>query len=277
MAAAEEEKMHIEDIKKDNELFNNYISFINSLFIFKKVSNTLTVYNEVIKKYNGLPNMDQIREYFEEKCINRQDKGTLGKMIEYILFNNLPNNSDNPDFNNLGDCKVTNFKLLKNNCLTAKERVTITNVGNANNYSSFTNIIDNEHLCNTKCSKKLNGILIVFKHNNIKWNNFEQCLQLKPLIIIPMKFNDLQNDLISDYQIIRNMIINNEKITQKGQNNLHIHKHGSKGSNTRALGLKNKYVTKIIANELAKINNVNIEEVLKTKGRSTFIDNKYLY
>ena len=62
---------------------------------------------------------------------------------------------------------------------------------------------------------------------------------------------------------------------QKGQNNLHDYKHGA-GSNARALGLKNKYVTKLLANELAKINNVNIEEVLKTKGRSTFIDNKYL-
>ena len=71
--------------------------------------------------------------------------------------------------------------------------------------------------------------------------------------MILIKYDELEelfkNQIINDYNDIRNKIIT-KTITQKGQKFLHIHKHGCKGDETRALGFKQKFITEIFSKKM---------------------------
>ena len=74
----------------------------------------------------------------------------------------------------------------------------------------------------------------------------------------------------ADYSNIRERI-ENQTVSQKGQKYLHIHPHGSKGSHTRALGFTNKFLTILVAHQLAKDTNIPLEDILIQNGNSMSI------
>ena len=86
------------------------------------------------------------------------------------------------------------------------------------------------------------------------------------------KFQDKWVDQIhADYSNIRQRIAN-LTVSQKGQKYLHIHPHGCKGSHTRALGFTNKFLTMLVAEQLAKNRNIPLENILVQKGNSISIN-----
>ena len=197
------------------------------------------------------------------------DKGSMGKLVEKYLFGIEPNNDPRPDLGDI-DIKCTKFKKLKNGHFNAKERLTITNCGNTNNYSSFKEIADNEKLSETKYFSKINkGLLFVFEN---KTNIL--------LSIVQYQLTDLPNlyleQINEDYTTIHNLV-KTQGVTQKGQKYLHIHPHGSgHGSGNRAFGFTNRFLTYIVAYYISLENNKPLEEVLLSKGNSYFINKNFL-
>jgi hypothetical protein len=63
---------------------------------------------------------------FNSRC--SRDKGSVGKMVEFYIFGQLPNSDPTPDPCLGADIKATHFKTTKGG-YNAKERVTITNCG----------------------------------------------------------------------------------------------------------------------------------------------------
>jgi len=221
----------------------------NDLYIFKEYIRRLNKYKNKIK-YSKLilkarvliPELNNFK--LSNVKTKQKDKGRKGKIIEYCLFGQKPNCISLPDYGNLGiEIKITNFKKLKNNGYNAKERVTISNIGSTNNYKTFNDIIKNEKLENTRVFNKIKKILLIgINHSNKTFMGM--CL---------IDYNELEdlfkNQIMNDYKDIRNKIIN-KTITQKGQKFLHIHKHGSKGHETRALGFKQKFITEIFSKKM---------------------------
>ena len=77
---------------------------------------------------------------------------------------------------------------------------------------------------------------------------------------------DIQNQLQYDFTDIQTKILN-QTVSQKGQQFLHIHPHGSKNSTTRAFGFTNKFLTTLIG--------YCSQIPITTQGRSSYIENKY--
>ena len=146
------EHFTLEDIYSDKSKLEDYINQIN---YFK--GNSLELLREYaatkIPELNELPKTE----------FKPRDKGGLGKYIELYLFGNTPNSISEPDLKKHGiDIKVTRFKILKKSGLyNAKERLTICNVGNTNDYSTFKDIVNNIDLKNTKAFKKMKDMILV--------------------------------------------------------------------------------------------------------------------
>ena len=229
------ETFTLSEIQNYQDKFYRYIEILNK---YKNIS-----LDEIILKARVLiPELNNFK--LEDIKTTQKDKGGKGKIIEYCLFGQKPNCISEPDYGNLGiEIKVTNFKKLKNNGLNAKERVTISNIGSTDNYDTFIDIINNRKIENTKVFKKIKKILL------IGFNNFDKTF----IGMIIINYNELdhkfKNQISDDYADIRNKIIT-KTITQKGQKILHIHKHGNKGHETRALGFKQKFITEIFSNKM---------------------------
>ena len=207
--------------------------------------NTLLEYINILNKMKG-KHIDEViskAQYIvpDLRLFNSEykikDKGSNGKKIEESLFGNKPNNISEPDLPFLGiDIKATKFKKLKNLGYNAKERLTLTNIGASNDINSFNNIINNT-LEECKAFKKFRKILLIVTD-----------LDNKLLGIVLFEYEKLSEEykkqIQDDYLDIQTKIKNNE-ISQKGQEFLHIHSHGSKKSFTKALGFKNRFITKI--------------------------------
>ena len=273
-----EYKFNISIVINNESIINDYIYEINSFIKNKTIYEVLI---HVRKICFGLPSEQELIEMLKSDK-NIKDKGLFGKIIEYGFFGQKPNNNSNCDIVKLNyDIKSCAFKELKNKGINAKERQTITNCGDTNNYDSFKNISDNILFSNTTYyTKSKKHILFVRKDDKIKEKTFEQILSQYLYHIIffdmeklPKKMLDVIND---DYNIIRQCIIE-KRVSQKGQKFLHIHPHGSgHGSGTRALGFTSKFITIVVALRIAEIYKKNIENVLIKSGRSLVINNKFL-
>lgn len=172
----------------------------------------------------------------------KTDKGALGKFVELCMFGNTPNNSSKPDLPNGYDVKVTKFKKLKNGNLNAKERLTITNVGNTNNYNTLNHLIECDELIHSKCFSKISKFVLLVFTNKKSINESEF------LGAILFDFDTLPSEykyqINMDFHNIREKI-KNKNVSQQGQTYLHIHPHGSKKTKTRALGFKQKFITEL--------------------------------
>jgi hypothetical protein len=194
------------------------------------------------------------------------DKGANGKYVEFSLFGILPNSDSNSDLLCGYDVKATHFKKISD-MYNAKERLTITNCGTKSDYTSFKNITDNEFVTDCKYYVKMQkGVVFVFLHES----QTEQVAPLerlrnKKLLTVFLynlaKLPEQEKAVFnSDYALIRKCIAD-QAVSQRNQQYLHIHKHGTKKNpNTCALGFTNRFLTKLAS--------VFAEKKLITKGRS---------
>jgi hypothetical protein len=274
----EKYKFNISDVVSDEKALTNYIKHLNE-FIKNKTLFELIEYARTI--CYGLPSEEQLKNHFNSDK-NKKDKGLVGKAIEYALFGQIPNNKSNPDIVKLGyDIKTCAFKTLKNNGKNAKERQTLTNCGNTNNYDSFKNICDNEKFSECQYYEKSKKfILFVRNDDKIMLKTFDQLLNQKMLVILCFDIEKLPSDMIEtiniDYESIRRCIIE-KKVSQKGQKYLHIHTHGmGHGSGNRALGFTSSFITQLVALTLSEIYNKNLDDILIKEGKGIAIKNEYL-
>jgi hypothetical protein len=172
-----------------------------------------------------------------------RDKGKWGKMVEFYLFGRLPNNDPLPDLGvAVGDIKATHFKQTRDGW-NAKERLTVTNCGSTANYDSFQNLLVD--MKDSSLYPKLRrGMLVALKHGTHPdvWDECVLGIVHYDLEALP---EDMQSVLRDDYAKIQHRI-RTQTVSQSGQQFLHIHPHGSKGSSTRALGFTNKFVTQLL-------------------------------
>ena len=186
------------------------------------------------------------------------DKGLHGKIVETLIFGIKNNSKSCPDFTGLieseecaPDLKVTHLKEYANypGEFTAKERLTCTNI--SRDELAKCDNFDNSCYKN-KCS---NILLFVLKYNKIR--TLEDLLNIKILHIMHINIYTVYKSYIDEDWNYIYVMANDKtrKLSQRGQKYLHVHKHGSKGSQQRALGLKSKFVTEIIGKDLEKKDN----------------------
>ena len=258
------EQITLAEIRNDIK----YIEIINSIIV-KNNNCSLKILINTIHKISP-----ELKEFCEENKNNFtikscKDKGLLGKMVEYYLFANLPNSCSASDMI-YGDIKTTNFKNLKlqgSNAFNAKERLTLTNIGNP-----YNNILTIENkLQDTKYYNKINkGIVLIFKHDTTIYKNVEDYYNKIIIGIIYYnldevfnKYDEIKTICHEDFLKIKKCILTN-KISQKGQQYIHLHKHGSKNSITRAFGFTNKFLTKLAS--------IYLNKTLVIKGKQTYIE-----
>lgn len=205
----------------------------------------------IAKTHEQFPILKKFCE--EHPCTAKTtDKGFAGKHIEHSLFGRMPNNDSEPDLGDeLGDLKVTHAKQFRNLGFNAKERLTITNCGSTNDYSTLQHLVDADCLENNRLYRKLRkGVLVVLQHHGEKWTTMEQFLNTEVVAIFQYDIETLPEEMKSvirdDYTKIQECV-RSQTVSQSGQTYLHIHPHGSKGSKTRALGFTNKFVTRLIS------------------------------
>jgi hypothetical protein len=250
-------------IKKSPE----YISLIND-FIKSNKSVTLS---DLIRFCHGL---SQELESFcvdnEEKFRSKslRDKGLLGKLVEFFIFGNLPNSDSKSDLE-YGDIKTTHLKKLKDGSFNAKERLTLTNLGDPFKKEVLDDIITKGSIKETKHYEKLSkGIIVFCQYDKLSQNSLEGCMDKKIMGVVlydinTINYNDIQQ-INEDFEKIKKCLMDG-KPTQSGQKFLHIHRHSNGGKdNTRAFGFTNKFLTKLIAD------NMGLEFI--ESGRKYFIN-----
>lgn len=206
------------------------------------------------------------------KITSIKDKGLIGKIVEFYLFGNLPNNASCPDLQ-YGDIKTTHFKNIGKcspNTFNAKERLTLTNFGDPSKESNINLISDKNSIQETKFYDKINkGIILIFQHETKTFEKIEIFYQKKIMGIVFYNLNDIfvnQPDIASifqnDFEKIKKCIIE-KNVSQCGQQFLHLHKHGCKDGVTRAFGFTNKFLTKLVS--------IYLKLPLIVKGKSEYI------
>lgn len=219
----------------------------------------------------------ELKEYCESNkdkfnITSVKDKGLIGKIVEFYLFGNLPNNYSCPD-TPYGDIKTTHFKCCNNliKAFNAKERLTITNFGDPNKEENIALIADKNSIQETKFYEKIrSGIILVLQHDNEVYSIIESVYNKKIIAILHYdmnnvfeKYTDVANIFQEDFNKIKKCIIE-KQVTQSGQKYLHIHKHGCKNAVTRAFGFTNKFLTKLVS--------IYLDIPISSKGRSEYIE-----
>lgn len=207
------------------------------------------------------------------KITSIKDKGALGKIVEFFIFGNIPNSIQEPDMI-YGDIKTTHFKRSSINpsYYNAKERLTLTNVGNTQT-SNVINELNKNSIKETKYFEKIRrGIIIIFLHNNhsTKLSSLDD-LWFKEIIgIIHYDLNDLfirypsiEEEVEHDFQLIRKRVVS-RNVSQRGQKTIHIHKHRGRESMTRALGFTNKFITRLVG--------LYLNKPILNKGSSIYVE-----
>lgn len=262
--------------------FNYYITKLNE-FIKGGSTSVSSLIKKVHEKY------PELKIFYEKnkdnfKITSVKDKGLIGKIIEFSLFGNLPNNNSCPD-TLYGDIKTTHFKELKmvalksdgsscySKAFNAKERVTLTNFGDPNNEQNQNIImmVDKNSIKDTKFYEKIKtGILLVLQHDDEKYDTIESVYNKKLLAIVSYNLDeifekhfDISNIFQNDFNVIKKGIID-KNVTQRGQQYLHIHKHGGKKCSTRAFGFTNKFVTRLVS--------ICLNIPICSKGRVEYIE-----
>jgi hypothetical protein len=277
--------LSLNKIKTDKTLtsFNNYIKFLNK-FKYRKLEEVFTEAEKKVIELKDIKNSN----------LKTTDKGKYGKLVELKLFGNYPNNDRHSDLKELGiEVKTTKFKTLKNRNkkgfvnfnqsnsevdksifinLNAKERLTLTNVGNFTKKDDvylpkITDSITKFNTFNeTKFFNKVKKILLICIDNS------PEPFFLGMFIIDFDTFsNEIKEQIQLDFDDIKDKI-NSNSVSQKGQKYLHIHPHGCKNSCTRALGYTNRFLTSLAAEHIGEPNNDN-KKLLK-HGRSLYFQIK---
>ena len=154
---------------------NNYIMILNNIIkeiIKTKGECSLKFLIQTVQYV--CPELEQFCKINEDnfKVTSTRDKGLIGKIVEFYLFGNLPNNDSCPDMD-YGDIKTTHFKNIGKDgsrTFNAKERLTLTNFGDPNKQSNIDSISDKSLLQETKFYEKIKrGIILIFQHEIITY------------------------------------------------------------------------------------------------------------
>ena len=119
------------------------------------------------------------------------------------------------------DIKVTKLKTLKNKNFKAKERLTITNIGNPTRDNFGKNILENADLTKTQYYSKIRkGLLIVVDNGSItKYKTFDDVMNMRVMYFLNYDIEELPDEFSSqitkDYNSIRTCI--ESEISQKRQ------------------------------------------------------------
>ena len=162
-----------------------------TIFTLEAIRNTASVCRLFLESLPKNKPLQEVIEYAHSICphaevshIQRSREGKLGKS-EFFIFGQLPNNP-NPDLPWGADIKATHFKANKDGHFNAKERLTITNCGKTEDYTTFEAVSSAETLKSCKFYPKIqNGVLFVFEHQSSegKYNTPETNLQINCLYI----------------------------------------------------------------------------------------------
>lgn len=260
----------------------SYINTLNN--IIKEIIKTngfCTLESCISQVHSSCPELSNfcITNADKFKVTKATDKGLVGKIVEFKLFGNLPNSDSCPDML-YGDIKTTNFKSINikdkdkdKKTFNAKERLTLTNFGDPSKQSNIDTIADKNLLQETKFYDKINnGIIIIFQHESSsdKSNTVESYYNKKILGIVFYNLDEVFTNhpeiatvFQDDFNKIKTCILAHN-VSQSGQTYLHICKHGSKDSNTRAFAFTNKFLTKLVS--------IYLELPLQVKGCSDYIE-----
>ena len=181
------------DYKNDK----NYINILNTYikdFIKNDGSCSLKKLIEII--HSIIPELKEFCELNQEKIKikSKQDKGLIGKIVEFSLFGNLPNSDSSPDMI-YGDIKTTHFKRIGKNAsktFNAKERLTLTNFGDPDKQTNIDTIADKNTFQETKFYGKVkSGIIIIFEHDRINFDTIESYYEKKIMGIVFYNLDDI--------------------------------------------------------------------------------------
>ena len=266
-----EEELTLSQIREEKEYINKLNNVIKKLMkMYSSVSLRLLI--ETVHMI-----CPELKKYCQEnkakfKVTTVKDKGLIGKIVEFYLFGNLPNNNSCPD-TPYGDIKTTHFKGYKanNKAFNAKERLTLTNFGDPSNENNISLISDKNSIVETKFYEKIRtGIVLVIKHDSQVYDTIDSIYNKNLIAIVLYNLDDIferhidvANIFQEDFNKIKKCIIE-KNVTQSGQQYLHIHKHGCKDGVTRAFGFTNKFLTRLTS--------IYLNIPLITKGRSEYIE-----
>ena len=235
----------LKDLQTDEAICKSYLSSLPSGVSFR---------DTIDAAYRLCPELEEYCKANEEIFNGKggRDKGSVGKMVEFYIFGQLPDTDPNPDLAWGADIKATHFETVWTNGFNAKERVTITNCGKEHDYSSFDDILNAPSLQSCKYYPKVRkGVLFVFEHKEGTYNDINVSLAKTLLCCFAYDLETMPEEdtaqLNADFVHIKSTI-RAQAITQSGQIFLHIPSHGAgHGSDTKALAFTNKFVTKLVS------------------------------
>lgn len=255
-------KYRLQDIQSNQAICGEYLS---------RIPTNVSVKDAISTANSLCPELAIFTSKNQHKFsgLRARDRGSMGKIVEFYFFGQLPNSNPGPDLAWGADIKATHFKTNKQGHYGAKERLTITNCGDRNDYSTFHPIISSEDVRSYKDYSKIRrGVLFVIEHRKGIYNDFEENMSKKILCSFVYDLEDMNQEISSqidrDFEHIKGTILAG-KITQAGQIFLHTAPHGAgHGSGTRAFAFTNKFVTKLVS--------IYTGKPITVKGRSWFIE-----
>jgi hypothetical protein len=270
-----------------------FVDYDLTLAEIKESSNYIMILNNIIKSIINssgscslktlIKTMHYVSPELEQFCKANQDKfkvssirdkGLVGKIVEFYLFGNLPNNDSCPDMD-YGDIKTTHFKNIGKDgskTFNAKERLTLTNFGDPSKQTNIDTIADKNSLQETKFYDKIKrGIILIFQHDAaITYETIEAYYNKKILGIVLYNLDEIFVEHTEVAEIFQEDFIKiktcvlEKNVSQSGQKYLHIHPHGCKDGATRAFGFTNKFLTKLVS--------IKLNVSLISKGKSDYIE-----
>lgn len=266
-----EAELTLTQIREDK----SYVSNLNNIIIQGiKTQGSISLLSLIDVVHGKCPELKQYCDENKEKfkVTSVKDKGLIGKIIEFYLFGNLPNSSSCSD-TPYGDIKATHFKSNKTNsrAFNAKERLTLTNFGDPSKEQNIVLISDKNSIQETKFYEKIrSGIILVLQHDKEVYDTIESVYNKKIIAIVHYDLNeifeqhvDVRNIFQEDFDKIKTCIVG-KNVSQRGQQYLHIHKHGCKASATRAFGFTNRFLTKLVS--------IKINVPITLIGKSEYIE-----
>lgn len=231
-----------QEIQSNKTSLIEYINFIN-----KYQGLTINEVCKILKR--NVKNFESNLDTF-----NIKNKGLLGTFVKTKIFGlNFTSNINIED--EIIKIRSINLILDKDKSLKSKERLTLAKIG-TNKENNFEDFIKEDKFIKTNLLKEVkNNIIVIFKHSKVEnKDDFQNIIFLgcfySNLFNYPLEYlTQIEKDFIDIKEEI-----NNKTFNTKNQKYLHIHKHGGKKSDRRAIGYKNLFVNKLIEFELIKNN-----------------------